>query len=216
MNILVTGGAGFVGSNLIKKLLNQNHNVVSIDNYSTGLKSNEFPKCKYINFDIRNINNYSAYGDFDIVFHLAAIARIQLSFTNPEEYFNTNANATIVDLADQDRTPLSIATVPLELPEITVISSNVSGVFDGRNAEFVLKLRNTSTINMDASFMLMVDQTTNPDNALINIEPNGTVINIPAGQTVTYTMTLKKVKQDQFTYNNIKVLLQSLDRKSVV
>ena len=39
MNILVTGGAGFVGSNLIKKLLNQNHNVVSIDNYSTGLNS---------------------------------------------------------------------------------------------------------------------------------------------------------------------------------
>jgi UDP-glucose 4-epimerase len=95
MNILVTGGAGFVGSNLIKKLLNQNHNVVSIDNYSTGLKSNEFPKCKYINFDIKNINNYSAYGDFDIIFHLAAIARIQPSFINPEEYFNTNANATM-------------------------------------------------------------------------------------------------------------------------
>ena len=95
MNILVTGGAGFVGSNLIKKLLNQNHNIVSIDNYSTGLKLNEFPKCKYINFDIKNINNYSAYGDFDIVFHLAAIARIQPSFINPEEYFNTNANATM-------------------------------------------------------------------------------------------------------------------------
>ena len=107
----------------------------------------------------------------------------------------TNANATIVDLADQDRTPLSIATVPLELPEITVISSNVSGVFDGRNAEFVLKLRNTSTINMDASFMLMVDQTTNPDNAKINIEPNGTIINIPAGQTVTYTLSLIHISE---------------------
>jgi len=95
MNILVTGGAGFVGTNLIKKLLNQNHNIVSIDNYSTGLKSNEFPRCKYINFDIRNINDYSVYGNFDIVFHLAAIARIQPSFDNPEEYFNTNANATM-------------------------------------------------------------------------------------------------------------------------
>ena len=95
MKILVTGGAGFIGANLIKKLLNQNHNVTSIDNYSTGLKSNEFPRCKYITFDIRNINDYSAYGDFDIVFHLAAIARIQPSFINPEEYFNTNANATM-------------------------------------------------------------------------------------------------------------------------
>ena len=95
MKILVIGGAGFIGANLIKKLLNQNHNITSIDNYSTGLKSNEFPRCKYITFDIRNINDYSAYGDFDIVFHLAAIARIQPSFSNPEEYFNTNANATM-------------------------------------------------------------------------------------------------------------------------
>lgn len=120
------------------------------------------------------------------------------------------ANATIVDLAEQDRTPLSLPTVALERPEITVNSSNVSGVFDGRNAEFVLTLRNTSTVNKDATFMLMVDQTTNPDNAKINIDPNGTIINIPAGQSVKFTMTLAKVKQDQFNYNNIKVSLGSL------
>lgn len=123
---------------------------------------------------------------------------------------NAGVNATIVTLADADRVPLSVATVPLEVPEIQVFSSNnVTGVFEGRNAEFVLKLRNRSTVNKDATFMLIVDQSTNPDNALINIEPNGTLITIPAGQTVTYTMTLKKVKADQFTYSNIKVSLQS-------
>ena len=41
MKILVTGGAGFVGTNLIKKLLSDNHRVVSLDNYSTGKKENE-------------------------------------------------------------------------------------------------------------------------------------------------------------------------------
>jgi Concanavalin A-like lectin/glucanases superfamily/Secretion system C-terminal sorting domain len=122
----------------------------------------------------------------------------------------TGVNPTIVDLDENERIPLSVATVALEKPEIKVLSSNVTGVFEGRNAEFTLKLRNNSTVNKDATFLLAVDQTTNPDNALINIEPNGTMINIPAGQTVTYTMTLKKVKQDQFNYNNIVVSLQSL------
>ena len=123
---------------------------------------------------------------------------------------NTAANATMVALAEADRVPLSVATVPLEVPEIQVLtSSNVAGVFEGRNAEFVLSLRNRSTVNKDATFLLSVDQTTNPDNALINIEPNGTFITIPAGETVRYTMTLKKVKADQFNYDSIKVSLQS-------
>ena len=94
MKILVTGGAGFIGTNLIKALLKEEHNIVSIDNYSTGLKSNHQPGVQYIEFDIRNINDYSVWGKFDIVYHLAAIARIQPSFEQPEEYFITNANAT--------------------------------------------------------------------------------------------------------------------------
>jgi hypothetical protein len=122
---------------------------------------------------------------------------------------NTTANATIVPLLDNERVPLSVATVALEKPEIKVLSSNLTGIFEGRNAEFVLKLRNLSTVKKDATFLLVVDQTTNPDNAQINIEPNGTFITIPAGQTVTYTMTLKKIKADQFDYRNIVVSLQS-------
>ena len=95
MNILITGGAGFVGTNLIKALLKKNHNIVSIDNYNTGLRSNHQPGVEYVKYDIRDIDDYNVWGKFDIVYHLAAIARIQPSFDQPEEYFTTNANGTL-------------------------------------------------------------------------------------------------------------------------
>lgn len=95
MKILVTGGAGFIGTNLIIKLLEDNHEVVSIDNYSTGTLQNHQKNVKYINEDIRSVKVYERYGEFDIVFHLAAVARIQPSFKNPILYFETNANGTL-------------------------------------------------------------------------------------------------------------------------
>jgi hypothetical protein len=131
-------------------------------------------------------------------------------FYNPTHPNATNPSATIIDLPELSRVPLTIATIALEKPEITVEAADLAGIFDGRNAEFVLQLRNTSTANKDASFKLYVDQATNPDNAASNIEPNGTIVNIPAGKTVAYNMTLKKVKQDQFDYKNIKVSLESV------
>ena len=94
MNILVTGGAGFVGTNLIKRLLKEGHQVVSIDNYSTGFESNHQPGARYIRLDCAKVVDYSPFGKFDIVYHLAAIARIQPSFTQPLEYFQANATAT--------------------------------------------------------------------------------------------------------------------------
>lgn len=130
-------------------------------------------------------------------------------FYNPTHANVTNANATIVDLPEANRVALTVATIALEKPEITVAAADLVGIFDGRNAEFVLQLRNTSTANKDVTFKLYVDQASNPDNAAINIESNGTFITIPAGKTVPYTMTLKKVKQDQFDYRNIKVSLES-------
>jgi len=111
MRVLVTGGAGFVGTNLIKQLLNEGHQVVSIDNYHTGLKSNHQPGAQYIEFDIRNIDDYSAWGEFDIVYHLAAIARIQPSFKQPYDYFTTNANGTfkIAKYCSEKNIPLVFA-----------------------------------------------------------------------------------------------------------
>jgi UDP-glucose 4-epimerase len=95
MNVLVTGGAGFVGTNLIKRLVNEGHNVVSIDNYFTGFESNHIEGATYYKHDIRTVRDYSAFGKFDVVYHLAAIARIQPSFNDPISYFETNSNGTM-------------------------------------------------------------------------------------------------------------------------
>lgn len=96
MRVLVTGGAGFVGTNLVKKLLKQGHEVVCIDNYSTGYKTNHVPGATYFEFDIRKITDYKGWGNFDLVYHLAALARIQPSFKAPVETFTVNVNATLL------------------------------------------------------------------------------------------------------------------------
>lgn len=108
MKILVTGGAGFVGTNLIKRLLKDGHQVISIDNYTTGLKSNHQFGCKYMNHDLRNLHEFPKV---DVVFHMAAIARIQPSFKNPKDYFTTNANGTLnlVDWCSKNDVPIVYA-----------------------------------------------------------------------------------------------------------
>jgi UDP-glucose 4-epimerase len=93
MRILVTGGAGFIGSNLIQALLLSKHDVFSLDNYSTGYKSNEVEGCIYVNDDILNIDKVFDI-QFDVIFHLAALARIHPSFIKPHETFISNVNGT--------------------------------------------------------------------------------------------------------------------------
>lgn len=92
MKILVTGGAGFIGTNLIKRLLKEGHTVFSLDNYETGLKENHQKGCVYLEDDIENVVNLDK--DFDKVYHLAALARIQESFNNPEETYRVNTTGT--------------------------------------------------------------------------------------------------------------------------
>jgi len=109
MKILVTGGAGFVGTNLIKRLLKDGHKVHSLDNYSTGLKLNEQSDAYYHVSDILNIGRLDS--NFDIVFHMAAIARIQPSFERPEDYIETNFNGTyeVVQFCTENNIPLIYA-----------------------------------------------------------------------------------------------------------
>ncbi len=112
MHILITGGAGFVGTNLIKQLLEEGHDVISIDNYSTGKKENHIMGCTYIEGDISQHTNIKKYNKpVDIIFHMAAIARIQPSFERPEDYINTNFNGTykIVKYCTKNNIPLIYA-----------------------------------------------------------------------------------------------------------
>ena len=91
MKILVTGGVGFVGTALIKKLIKEGHEVYSIDDYSIGTTRNEVKGCDY---HIGDIVNDLPSSSFDLIYHLAALSRIQPSFNNPEETFRVNTVGT--------------------------------------------------------------------------------------------------------------------------
>jgi UDP-glucose 4-epimerase len=92
MKILVTGGAGFIGTNLIRRLLFDGHEVYSLDNYDSGLEENHQVGATYLRGDITTIDSLG--GDFAICFHLAAVSRIQPSFDNPSETFRVNTLGT--------------------------------------------------------------------------------------------------------------------------
>lgn len=112
MKALVTGGAGFVGTNLIKRLLKDGHEVVSLDNYITGLTENEQDGCIYHSVDIRDAVDFDFFMEKpDVIFHLAALPRIQPSLKYPAITFEANVLGTmnILEWARKNNTPVVYA-----------------------------------------------------------------------------------------------------------
>ena len=95
---VVTGGAGFIGSNLVDKLIEQGVEVTILDNLSTGKEENINPKAKFINCDISTASEIDMLfyiNGADIVFHLAALARVQPSIEDPISFNEVNVKGTL-------------------------------------------------------------------------------------------------------------------------
>jgi len=97
---VVTGGAGFIGSNLVDHLVRIDHKVIVLDNFVSGKKANlahhKKKDVKIIRVDISKSKNLDKYfKKVDYVFHLAGLAEIIPSIKNPKKYFNTNVLGTL-------------------------------------------------------------------------------------------------------------------------
>lgn len=100
MKAIVTGGAGFIGSHLVKKLIYLGWQVTVIDNFSTGsLENIEGLDCQIIEADVNNISIQDWQIKHDALFHLAAPVSVEESLNNPKKYYDQilRGTANIVD-----------------------------------------------------------------------------------------------------------------------
>lgn len=96
IKVIVTGGAGFIGSHLVKKLIEEGYDVFVIDNLLSGKKENIPSEAKFYNLDVRNLNDIEpVFKDAKYVFHLAAIPSVQFSIENPTETNDVNVTGTL-------------------------------------------------------------------------------------------------------------------------
>ena len=97
---LITGAAGFIGSNLVRYLLENNQKIIAIDNFATGKKENinNFPKkfrknFKFLKYDIRSFKNcIKATKNINFVLHNAALGSVPRSIKDPKNTHDTNIN----------------------------------------------------------------------------------------------------------------------------
>tara|TARA_Y100001935_G_C17293296_1_gene504687 strand:- start:236 stop:1150 length:915 start_codon:yes stop_codon:yes gene_type:complete len=99
MKFVVTGGAGFIGSNLVEYLIEKGYAVEVIDNFSSGKKENCFSNVVYHKIDLSDDSNFNKIKkilkDVDGVFHLAAFPRVQESIDNPIVFEKNNTLSTV-------------------------------------------------------------------------------------------------------------------------
>jgi UDP-glucose 4-epimerase len=95
--ILITGGAGYIGSHIVEQLVNSNHNVIILDNLYTGFKSLVNSKAKFIKGDIKNIKILKKIikeNEIETIIHLAAFLNVSEAEKNKKKYYLNNIIGT--------------------------------------------------------------------------------------------------------------------------
>lgn len=97
MKVLITGGAGFIGSNLAKRLADEGHSVVVLDSLLRGnkLDKDTYAKIEFIKGDVRDLNTVmNASKNCDIIFHFAAVLGVDIVADNPVETMDVEVIGT--------------------------------------------------------------------------------------------------------------------------
>jgi UDP-glucose 4-epimerase len=97
MNVLIIGGAGYIGSHVAREFLDQGHRVTVYDNLSSGLEQNLYPEAQFIKGDILNYDELknAMKGSFDALIHLAAFKAAGESMLNPQKYSVNNITGSL-------------------------------------------------------------------------------------------------------------------------
>lgn len=95
--ILVTGGAGFIGTHLVRRLVADGHSVISLDNYFTGSKENHVPGAEYREGHTKDIKTLIPESP-DLIFHLGEYSRVERSLSEPEVVWDLNKDGTFAVL----------------------------------------------------------------------------------------------------------------------
>jgi UDP-glucose 4-epimerase len=93
--VVVTGGAGFIGSNMVDRLIEEGKEVIILDNFSTGKRENCNPKATVYEVDLSTDHLQPLLEGVDVVFHFAALARVQPSIEDPITFNKHNVDSTL-------------------------------------------------------------------------------------------------------------------------
>jgi len=129
--VIVTGGAGFIGSHVVDKLVEQGIEVIILDNLSTGKQKNINPKATFIECDLSHYSNLAdkshVFEGIDTVFHLAALPQVQYSIENPTDNNNLTSTINILEFAKKSnvkRFVFSSTSAVYGNPKYTPIDEN--------------------------------------------------------------------------------------------